>query len=886
MVKQFLDNLNGYFNEVGEDFDALLADYRHRHRHRQPNLLKKKFEKKQLVTNLSLLEFLPFRSFDGQNCIFENKQTLGFILRVGHFSGMDESAKSAINNIINNDLPSGCTLQVINYASPKIGRLLDAWQKSGSQDEMFKKFSNSRAEFLARGSFSSLLGKRANLIVRDFELYFIFSMAKASSEYQTQAIIYSLKALQDKFTRFLKEINSDAYVLNDRDLANLLQELLNPTASLYKNQNIHRLADIRECLASSQIVKMQADRVVFANVLEDQVNKAKAHGSKENPSQKEVSYSVFEVVDWPGAWDLQSGIDYIGDFEKGISLPCPFYISMGYVLEDKEASQRTADKHRMIKTQQNDSKLPMFFPKMLEENNDWRYVSSMINRGERMGKLVMYIVLIHFDQDNIAKASQGLKDHFSRLDFKLERVKYDCLNSLIYTLPFGIGENWQILDQLKISSKKLSGACANLMPVFADSQNYTSPLMLFVGRRGQLFFFDNFKTADNVNGNFNMVVVGASGRGKSVWLQEYSMSLLKNGGQVVIIDDGRSFKNTCELLDGDFVDFGGGEFCINPFSLYKNADKGEDLKEYKENFEEPFIDLVVSILCIIANVDKNNTTDPVIGLYRSVLIDSVDRVMNSKGSKGGFSDIRDELIAMKSSKNDATKKIIGELEDILFSYTGQERYAKYFNGEATIDIKNRLTVFELSDLESIEALQSAVLLTVTFLVYAKIRGRNIPTSLIIDEFWRTGKHPVLKGPIGGFSRRGRKYNLSLIVASQCMSDFEVQNSEAGAICLSQSDWRIILSVDGKDDHILRNTLMMGTGEIEIAHSLRGMKGAYSEFMLRYREDYWQIGRLLLDPFSAQVFSSKAEDIAKIKQMRSKGMSVDEAIENLIKDNNS
>jgi len=42
--------------------------------------------------------------------------------------------------------------------------------------------------------------------------------------------------------------------------------------------------------------------------------------------------------------------------------------------------------------------------------------------------------------------------------------------------------------------------------------------------------------------------------------------------------------------------------------------------------------------------------------------------------------------------------------------------------------------------------------------------------------------------------------------------------------------------------------------------------------------------LLLDPFSAQVFSSKAEDIARIKQMRKQGMGVDEAIECLMKEN--
>ena len=140
---------------------------------------------------------------------------------------------------------------------------------------------------------------------------------------------------------------------------------------------------------------------------------------------------------------------------------------------------------------------------------------------------------------------------------------------------------------------------------------------------------------------------------------------------------------------------------------------------------------------------------------------------------------------------------------------------------------------------------------------------------------------MLKCPIGGFSRRGRKYNLSLIVASQCMSDFEASNSEAGAIALSQADWRILLSVDGKDDEILRKELMMTSGEIAITHTLRGMKNSYSEFMIRHKNNSWAIGRLLLDPFSAKAYSTKAEDMSAIKEMRASGISVTEAIETLM-----
>ncbi len=40
----------------------------------------------------SLLDFLIYRKYDPKTSIFENQKTFGFVLRVGHFSGIDEAA--------------------------------------------------------------------------------------------------------------------------------------------------------------------------------------------------------------------------------------------------------------------------------------------------------------------------------------------------------------------------------------------------------------------------------------------------------------------------------------------------------------------------------------------------------------------------------------------------------------------------------------------------------------------------------------------------------------------------------------------------------------------------------------------------------------------------
>ena len=814
----------------------------------------------------SILDILPYVKFNPKYSVFENKTTQGFILRVSHFTGINEHTKNSLRSLLANDIPANCTVQIINYASPRIGNILDYWYNSGSKGEIYKKITEKRRDFFKSGSWQSILGDRQNLLVRDFELYFCFSMPTPMTESGQQSNLYLLRSLQDKITESLKAIGSGSYILGELEFASFLQEILTPSRDMYKQvyeqSKDREKSNINDHFKSENYIEMLKSKLLIG----------------------EFQYITYEVTNFPDAWDLESSINYVGQFDstssRGNQMPCPFYISYGFCLKGREDSERIADKYRMIKTQQGDSKLPMFFPKMIEEINDWRYVSERINQGEVLGKVVMYIVLIAISNEQAEKSDAILRSHFARQKFKIEKVKYDTANSFMTTLPFNIAENWQILDQLKIPSTMLSGAAMNLMPVFADMQNYKNPLMMFVARRGQLFFFDNFKAADNLNGNFNMVIVGSSGRGKSVWMQEYTIGLLRSGGQVIIIDDGRSFKNTCEILGGDFVDFGGGNFCINPFSLYREPSDIEDNNEYKEFFILPFINLIVSILSIIFDSGKEGKKVVLDTKSRKVLERAVKAVLAKKGSKGGFSDLRHELMNNTIIRSPQVTEICDDFEYILRDYCDDESYAKYFNGKSTLDITNDFTVFEFSDLQQQEVLQNAVLITIVFLTYAKMQGRERRTALIIDEFWKLGKHPLLAEPIEGFARRGRKYNLSLILASQKISDFSADECPAGSVALTQSDWRIMLSVEGKDYKMLREEFDMSAAEIEIANGLSGIEGAYSEFMIRHKSGSWQIGRLLLDPFSVRLYSTKAEDVIAIRKMRAEGISVEEAIERL------
>lgn len=831
-----------------------------------------------------LLDFLSYKEFLDDSHIFKNESTYGFVLKLRPFSGIDVRDMNALRKIISYEIPDQARVQVINYASPYIKPIVAKWcgaSKPLNQDNkdlkpsIYDILTEKRKKFFLNGCNVGVWGVSSEVILRNFELYFCVSFNQEISARSNAILLQNIIEVRTKIAKSFSSMGCRVEYLNKDSLNSYLAEILLPSEESEREKEVQVIKNLKT-LDCDKSLRENQKMFDFLSNAEYSMHHNFVRVQGKASSKK---YILFEIDEWPSKWDIVNGVDYIGDLSSGRGLPFPFYISFGYKAECIRESERQATKMRVIRTNQTTSKLVSFVPAMREEMEDWHYITDEIDKGARLASACMHVVAIIDDRLDVQNATQGILDHFYQLGFKLNQIKYDCLNNLLDTMPLQKGENWSLFKKNKALTTMITSACLNLLPIFADAQNENTPLMMFVGRRGQVFFFDNYSSVEN--GNYNMVVVGKSGSGKSVFLQEYMISILRQQGQVVVIDDGRSFQNSSRILGGDFVDFIGTNLCINPFSLYRDQHgKRSDPQDFKVDFEEPLIDLIVSILCIVTNIDKNNTKNFSVGLYREILKKAVQIVLKEKKDKGGFKDIYTVLKKDSVLRTDQTKDIADGLAYVLKEYASG-RYSHLYNGVATLSINNLLTVFELSSLEYNEVLQTSVLLMVVFLVYVKMQERVRRTSLIIDEAWRLLRHDAIKGFIEGIARRARKYNGSLIVATQSISDFGKSKPEAAAAVLSQSDWRVLLSAENKDEMILREQLGMEKGEIEIACQLKGDKGHFSEFMIRHSSGSWCIGRLMLEPFSAKLYSSKAEDVTQIQKLREQGYSLENAIETLI-----
>ena len=114
------------------------------------------------------------------------------------------------------------------------------------------------------------------------------------------------------------------------------------------------------------------------------------------------------------------------------------------------------------------------------------------------------------------------------------------------------------------NTTKTATNAVHLAPLLAEWKGTPNPVLLFGGRRGQLMTLDLF---DNDQGNYNAAVIGTSGSGKSVLLNEIAWSYRAIGAKVWMLDLGRSFEKLCRVCDGQMIEFrASATINVNPFS--------------------------------------------------------------------------------------------------------------------------------------------------------------------------------------------------------------------------------------------------------------------------------------------------------------------------------
>ncbi|EKE08831.1 MAG: hypothetical protein ACD_16C00248G0013 [uncultured bacterium] len=787
----------------------------------------------------SFSELLPYRSFDPETQLFLNRASVGFVLETLPLVGCGEKIPRQLTGIFQHTLPLGSNLQCLLIASPHINSWLNVWEKA-----RYALTLNERSEVLRELAKERCFAFRNRPAMRTFRL--LISYSESHANFKT---FEEMMALREQLVTTLKGWGLPVKVWQAEDLLLGLDELLNPTERFSLSELPFNGPSLRESLWNPH--------ESLAPQLINPGTRLKINPSHILFGEDEMEVRLYTTRLLPPLWHLSAMGHLIGDpFEEFLRLQGGFFLSYGvHICNEKTLKTKMLAKCGNVEKQAA-SPIAKYVPSLKKEAEEWTYVREKFEEGQRLVRTRFQVGLIsHSNQ--IAREEQTLFNLYRSQRWELALDKYLQLPSFLSCLPMTWGEG--AVDDSRMFQKTkttLSHEPSNLMPLQGEWQGTQSPGMMLVGRRGQLFTWSPF---DNNEGNYNTCVVGRSGSGKSVFMQELMTSMLGMGGRVFVLDVGRSFEKTVKLLKGTFVEFSThSPICINPFS---------SLPSHDSEATSDGLAMLKPILSLMA-APKEGTTD----LEDTYLEQALQDAWHKKQKKATITDVANFLLKC----SDKTAKTLGKR---LYPYTEGGTYGRFFNGQANIDLSDSLVVIEMEELKERKDLQSVIVQMVILQIANSIYmgDRKTPSCLILDEAW-----DMLRGAQSGVfietaARRLRKYFGGLVVGTQSINDFYATPGAQAAF--DNADWMCLLSQKDESIELLKNSkrLSMDPAMERTLRSLHTEQGKYAEIMIKGPQGF-ALGRLFLDEFSKVLYSTKADEFTAVQELVSQGFSLKKSIQ--------
>lgn len=775
-----------------------------------------------------LSELLPYLSYDSNTGIYGLDQGVGFVFRCTPLPFANEEIARIIRGLFEAGYPPGSSVQFFLFSSRRIRPILDTFvllRERTYGDSVYSEMARRKREFLIHGRDNSIFNG-FDLRLRDFNLYISFVLPSERTPTEYRDSLETAKGIKDTVERTLGTANLNPVIVEPHELIGLLFELLNPNHNLDETQQYNSDIPIKDqIIYSDSEIRVEKDHLV----IDGKICKS------------------FTVRQYPEKWDISRGIDFIGDYFQNVKqIPAPFIICLNCEWPDVVSQTNIIRRKAMAASYQAFGPLGKFFPKLALKKE--HFDSFLLSLEERETPFFGYLNFFFYadDLEHASEVSGILQSIYRSIGFILQEDTYIMLPLFLQMLPMGyISEAQRDLRRRKTFT---TSNVSELIPVQAEWKGMGSPVLLFVGRRGQIQCLDVFA---NPTGGYSGIISAATGAGKSVFANEFALSYLGIGAKIWIIDVGRSYEKLCKFLGGDFIVFGKESgVCLNPFS--RVIDLNDEIPQLK------------SIIAQMASSQALNE------LQRAFIEEAIQNQFAKKGHSMTVTDVAEFL----SQGSDPEQK---ELAKRLYPYTAKGAYANYFEGESTLNPKQRFVVLELEDLKAKKDLQEVVLLTLIYQINQEvIRDRTEKKILIIDEAWDLLTGGNTTEFMEAAYRRFRKYQGACISITQSINDF--YRIPAGQAIIENADFMFLLRQRPESIEALRRSqrVSLSEGGYEILKSVHTDSGNYSEIFI-YTPVGFTVGRLVLDRFSQLLYTTRPDEYGKLNEYMKSGFSITEAI---------
>jgi conjugal transfer ATP-binding protein TraC len=356
----------------------------------------------------------------------------------------------------------------------------------------------------------------------------------------------------------------------------------------------------------------------------------------------------------------------------------------------------------------------------------------------------------------------------SQLESRLVYVKpttFQQLEGFNSTLPLNN-------DKLLIHTPLNSGPVSSFFPFTSANLTSDNGILYGINRQNNtLVIFDRFSLE-----NANMVIFAKSGSGKSYASKLEILRLLMMGVDVLVIDPENEYENLAAAVGGSFFKISlASEHHVNPFDI-PIIPEGEDPNDVLRSH---IVNLAGLLKLMLGQITPEE--DAILDRALSETFASHDIVPGKDFSNAippRLEDLQKILENMEGGKGMAER---------LYKFVSGS-YAGFTNQPTNVDIKNRLIVFSIRDLE--DQLRPIAMYIVLNFIWNLIRAELKKRVLIIDEAWVIMKYEDGASFLFGLVKRCRKYFLGVTTITQDVEDF--LKSPFGRPIITNSSLQLLL----------------------------------------------------------------------------------------------
>lgn len=487
--------------------------------------------------------------------------------------------------------------------------------------------------------------------------------------------------------------------------------------------------------------------------------------------------SVWALREYPTTTEEQAILKHLGE-KDGVSLK--IYTRHVTAAEERKIISNAANKNRLRQSKTNDLQETVVAEGNLQDVTN--LVASMHRNREPLIHTAVYIEIMSHDIDMLKELQTEVLTEFIRSKLNVDKLMLRQQQGFVSVMPSGYNALGDQFERVLPAS-----SVANLFPFNYSGKTDANGFYLGRDKYGSNIIVDFNKRADDKT-NANILILGNSGQGKSYLTKLIITNLLESGMNIICLDPEHEYEDMANNLGGCFVDLMSGEYLINPLEPKAWSDSDDDA-EIDASTPEAFkrktkLSQHISFLRDFFASYKDFTDSQIDTI--EIMLEKLYRKWNISDSTE-FSRLKAtdypkmsdlyEFIEEQYKDFDRTDKPIyteNLLQEILLGIhsmcVGAE--SKFFNGHTNIKT-DRFVVFGVKGLlQASKNIKNALLFnTLSYMTNALLTIGN--TAGIIDELYLFLSNLVAVEYIRNASKRVRKKDSSIILASQNLEDFSL-----------------------------------------------------------------------------------------------------------------